>query len=185
MRRDRSATSMISQGKVDRGPSRLLRTSRRDTLNFHVRLHARSVTATCRWFCAPLVYQIESMGLVREAWRVLVILEIHVRRVIAFHYPVDSIHTAPAWMLRKISIVHFDVTLVSHDLRKKARPKGERKTAPCRFRTVGDDLRSSIIVRRNPHGGGGGGGGGEREVERGQIRYARGAVPQNLTLNIP
>lgn len=41
---------------------------------------------------AALVYQIESIGLVREAWRVLAILEIHVRRVIAFHYPIEHTH---------------------------------------------------------------------------------------------
>lgn len=87
---------------------RLLLTSRRDTLNFHVRLHARSVTATCRWFCTPLVYQIESIGLVWRAWRVLAILEIHVRRVIAFHYPVEVyIPRRHRRCSRKISILHF------------------------------------------------------------------------------
>jgi len=86
--------------------NRLRCTSRRDTLNFHVRLHAWSVTATCRWFCAPLVYQIESIGLVREAWRVLVILKIHVRHVIAFHYPIEHTYRAVSTLLTK----NFDPT---------------------------------------------------------------------------
>lgn len=72
---------------------RLLNASRQDTLNFQVKLHARSVIATRGWFCAPLVYQIESIELDGEAWRVLSILEIRVRLcLIAFHYPAKYMH---------------------------------------------------------------------------------------------
>lgn len=55
-----SHMSMISEGRDwSRADQLLSGTSGRDMLNFHVRLHARSVIQAV-WFCAPLVYQMRN-----------------------------------------------------------------------------------------------------------------------------
>lgn len=130
-----SATSMISQEKVDRGPTDYPVPPGRDTLNFHVRLHARSVTATCRWFCTPLVYQIETIGWVREAWRVLAILSRSMSGALLLSIIPSSIHTAPASMYRrKISILHLDDPRLAWILGRRIDRREEKTTVSHRRR---------------------------------------------------
>lgn len=157
----------------DQKVGRLLNTCRRDTLNFHVRLHARS------WLPHDTPLVLRAACLSSRKCRVssgegLVVLYPQERdpcqtRYRSLHYPIERT-PRPTPMLPTKNVDPARRRSPSSRFAEKIDVNGRGEAGGRRFRAVGDDLRSSYnnCSREQPRRN------GERARNRGPIRARRG-----------